>query len=276
MSRRVEGVYATVEEARAAVERLKDQGYSRDQISIVANADVRRSFSYQTDVDVSTDAGAGMGVGSDNRSVWEKIKDSFTMDENYNAADYATAGGDASTDPLSGYHEEIERGSVVVLVEEGVSTQAAGMRTDTHAVRDSHDDTIELREEHVDVDKQKVQTGEVSIGKRIVEETETVDVPVTHEEVTIERRPARGKHAAGEIDATDTEEIVVPVTEEQVTVDKDTHVAEEVNVRKETVTENKQVTEKVRREELDVDSTGDVHTEDARHLRDEDEGYTRR
>lgn len=47
---------------------------------------------------------------------------------------------------------------------------------------------LNLRKEELDIDKKRVQKGEVEISKEIVEEQKVVDVPVTHEEVVIERR----------------------------------------------------------------------------------------
>ena len=50
------------------------------------------------------------------------------------------------------------------------------------------DKKMSLRSEKLDIDKKKVKVGEVEFGKEIVEELKEVDVPVTHEEVVIERR----------------------------------------------------------------------------------------
>lgn len=47
---------------------------------------------------------------------------------------------------------------------------------------------IERREERLTVDKETEQIGSVRVGKRVVEETQSVDVPVKREELVIERR----------------------------------------------------------------------------------------
>jgi uncharacterized protein (TIGR02271 family) len=125
------------------------------------------------------------------------------------------------------------------------------------AVKDAYDRTIQLREERLKVDKSDVETGQVRVGKRVVSETKTIDVPVEREEVVIERRPASGRAARGEI-AGEGEEIVVPVKEERVTVSKQPIVTEEVSVGKRKVQDTHHVAETVRKEELDVDQEGDV------------------
>jgi len=124
------------------------------------------------------------------------------------------------------------------------------------AVKDAYDRTIQLREERLKVDKHATKTGEVKVGKRVVTEHKTIDVPVEREEVVIERRPASGRAtAAGDIQE---EEIVIPVKEEHVTVSKQPVVTEEVSVGKRKVQDTKHVAETVRKEELDVDQQGDV------------------
>ena len=123
------------------------------------------------------------------------------------------------------------------------------------AVKDAFDRTIQLREERLNVDKTSVKTGEVRVGKRVVTEHKTIDVPVEREEVVIERRPASGRAAGGDIAE---EEIVVPVKEERITVTKHPVVTEEVSVGKRKVQDTKHVAASVRKEELEVDEEGDV------------------
>src|SRR4030095_14821021 len=53
-------------------------------------------------------------------------------------------------------------------------------------VREGWDETLRLREEHLVATKERVQTGQVEIGKRVVEEKKTMEVPVTREEVIVE------------------------------------------------------------------------------------------
>ena len=135
-------------------------------------------------------------------------------------------------------------------------------RTD-RAVRDDNDEKIRLKEERLNVDKQNVKTGEVDIHKRTVEETRTIDVPVEREEVVIDRKPVKdGEVPAGDFDTdNDTDEIRIPIREEQVEVTKKPVVTEEVDIHKEKKHDTKHVSEEVRREELDVDTEGNVEVE---------------
>jgi uncharacterized protein (TIGR02271 family) len=118
---------------------------------------------------------------------------------------------------------------------------------------------MQLREEELQARKQEVETGRVQLGKDVVEEQRTLEVPVTREEVTIERRPVERRPAEGDIGTGERETIRVPVREERVEVEKQPVVYEEVGVAKQEVTETQQVSDTVRREEARLERQGDVN-----------------
>ena len=109
---------------------------------------------------------------------------------------------------------------------------------------------IPVIEERLNVSK-RVSTDEATIRKTPVTETKTVEVPVTHEEVSIERRPASGKGTADRPVDRETE-IKVPVSSEEVEVTKEPYVKEEVSIKKVPVTETRTVSDTVRGERVDV------------------------
>jgi uncharacterized protein (TIGR02271 family) len=116
---------------------------------------------------------------------------------------------------------------------------------------------VELREEELRVEKERVQAGEVRLRKEVVTEDRTIEVPVSREEVVIERRPAaQGKEAAGTID--EGEEVRIPLMEEEVRVEKTPVVREEVALKKRQVQDTEEVSETVRREEARIEQTGDA------------------
>jgi uncharacterized protein (TIGR02271 family) len=120
--------------------------------------------------------------------------------------------------------------------------------------------SVQLREERLRAEKETVRAGEVALRKEVVTEQKSIDVPVTHEEVVVERRPVEGRPAAG--DMREGEQIRVPVRDEQVRLDKQTVVTEEVSVGKRPVVETERVSGTVRREEAHVETTGDVIVRD--------------
>jgi uncharacterized protein (TIGR02271 family) len=118
--------------------------------------------------------------------------------------------------------------------------------------RDETGRVIQLSEEHLRAEKEEVDTGEVEIRKEVHTEQQQITVPVEHEEVVVERRPASGR-ASGDMKA---EQIRIPVKEERVKVTKEPVVKEEVTVGKRKVRENRTVGGTVRKEEVVVAPKG--------------------
>ena len=118
-------------------------------------------------------------------------------------------------------------------------------------------------EEELDVDKVSRQAGEVSVGKHVVEETKTIDVPVRREEIHVERHPVgasadRTHSVSGELDSSDAfqeDRITVPLMEEDVEVRKVARPVEEVEISKTQTEETRHVDGSVRREEFDIDDS---------------------
>jgi uncharacterized protein (TIGR02271 family) len=121
---------------------------------------------------------------------------------------------------------------------------------------------LQLREEELIARKRSVETGRVHVGKEVVSEQRTLEVPVTREEVTIERHPVERRPSDKPIEET-SRTIDVPIHEERVDVDKKAVVYEEVGVRKDQVTQTERVSGQVRREEARIEGAGDVSIRNA-------------
>lgn len=126
------------------------------------------------------------------------------------------------------------------------------------SVREGWDTTgqvLRLHKEELHADKQKVQAGEVSVRKEVVTETKTLEVPVTREEVVIERHTVTdGGISTGDLG--DGETIRIPVMEEQVTLQTTAVATEEVSIGKREIQETREVSGEVRHEEVVVDREG--------------------
>jgi uncharacterized protein (TIGR02271 family) len=138
------------------------------------------------------------------------------------------------------------------------ATHAMGMASPGTARMDTRaGETIELKEERLNVAKHPVETGEVRVHKEVHTENKTIEVPVEREEVVIERTPVHGRATTeGMLEG---EEIRIPVREEQVDVTKHAVVNEEVKVGKRIIQDTEKVTGQVRKEEIHVDQTGDAN-----------------
>jgi uncharacterized protein (TIGR02271 family) len=115
---------------------------------------------------------------------------------------------------------------------------------------------LKLREEQLNVQKQPVETGKARLRKDVVSEQQSVDVPVTHEEVYVERRPGSGQPSDTPIGEGETYR--VPVRDEQVTTSKQTVETGEVAMGKKQFQGTQRVSDTVQREEAHVEREGDL------------------
>jgi uncharacterized protein (TIGR02271 family) len=129
------------------------------------------------------------------------------------------------------------------------------LRSDSSRARSLDDEAAQrltLSEEELAIGKRRVPAGEVRLKKSVETEHVREDVPVTREEVEVERRPVTGGMRADNVDIGE-DEITVPVTEEEVVVEKRAVAKEEIVVSKREVEENRTVEADLRQERVDID-----------------------
>ena len=122
------------------------------------------------------------------------------------------------------------------------------------------DEAMTRSEEELRVGTQTRESGRVRLRKYVVTETQQVTVPVSREEVRVEREPITDANVedATSGPALSEEEHEVTLVEEEVVVEKRAVPKERVRLGTETVTEERQVSEEVRKEQIEVeDGTGD-------------------
>jgi uncharacterized protein (TIGR02271 family) len=309
----VVGVFHERDDAREAIEALKDDGFAADSISILSpDKKTTESMAAET----GTHAGSGAATGAVTGGVLGGIGGWLVgigalaipgVGPFIAAGAFATALGGAAIGAGVGaiagalvgmgvpkeeadyYEGEVKSGRTLVTVradgryddaqrilrEHGaydIESGAGGAQTRqvttgvvdgrpveaAAADRRSEGQTVQLRQEEIQARKTSVETGQVKLGKDVVEERKTLEVPVTREEAYVERHPVN-RPADRPIGTAANQTIEVPIREERVDVEKQPVVYEEVGVGKRQVTENERVSDTVRREELRVDRQGDVN-----------------
>src|SRR2546421_12571439 len=173
------------------------------------------------------------------QEAYEILRRNGAYDFNSGPSQMGGYGSTASTDQTAGY------------------TATAG--TDVQETGTEGEQTLKRREEQLRAQKQPVETGEARLRKDVVSELKSIDVPVTREEVYVERRPGSGQPTDQPIGEGETYR--VPVREEQVTVEKQPYVREEVAMGKRPVQETRQGSDTVRREEAHVERAGEVNVQ---------------
>jgi uncharacterized protein (TIGR02271 family) len=124
------------------------------------------------------------------------------------------------------------------------------------------DDAMTLSEERVNVGTQQVEAGRARLRKYVVTENVTETVPVSHEEVRVTREPITDANVGSALDgpAISEEEHEVTLHAERPVVEKEAVPVERVRLDTETVTEQQQVSETVRKEQVDTDGDGITDT----------------
>jgi uncharacterized protein (TIGR02271 family) len=120
------------------------------------------------------------------------------------------------------------------------------------------DDAMTRSEEELRVGKSEQERGRARLRKYVVTEEVQQTVPVRREEVRVEREPITDGNVDDALDgpAISEEEHEVVLHEEQPVVEKKAVPKERVRMDKESVTDEAQVSEEVRKERIEAD--GDI------------------
>lgn len=123
-------------------------------------------------------------------------------------------------------------------------------------------ETVVARDEQLNVGTERRESGQVRLRKHSYTDTETVEVPVSREEVVVEREPIDPSSPEAVRDGGD-EDVVVTTHEEVPVVDK-TATAEKVTVDKNTVRDTERVSGTVQHEDVEVDGDDTTTGRDGR------------
>ncbi len=278
----IAGLFRDPAQGERALAELKAAGFTRAEISEVnADSSTGESASSAYARDKSTTAGAspGRSAAASGQSFFS-AHDSSTGSFADELVDLGFSKRDA--------HDLVDgmlKGGALVSVDAGTrsdealqffSRYKADVRTAGSDNREStgygskaktdDEQQLRLRAEQLQVNKQRVAHGEVRLRKEVVTENQTIDVPVTREELVIDRHAVSGE-AADDDRIGDSKEVRIPLSREEVDVSKRTVATEEVSVGKREVQGTEQVTDTVRHEELRVDDSSGSVTEKDRNRR---------
>lgn len=159
-------------------------------------------------------------------------------------------GGDVGASASSYDYAEMETPTAAGSRRESYGETARTSELDGE--RSADEQNIRLYGEVLRVYTDRVNRGEARLRKEVHTTTQTVEVPVTREELVVERVPVTGEPVA-ESASFDEKEIRIPLSEERARVEKQPVVREEVRVGKKAVSDVETFNEQVRSEDLKVD-----------------------
>ncbi|MFP7734708.1 YsnF/AvaK domain-containing protein [Priestia aryabhattai] len=291
MTKNVIGTYDNEEAIVTAIQNLKTQGFQEKDLSLVTSKDI--------DKEDFLEVGSKEGIDvtkvettdqtHQDESIKDKIKHMFSPNH-----PKETHSDKARVEkrllnlgiPLTEagpYADDLQKGKVLLLVRANRETKtnpflenredspfAKGDSVYDKSLYGEHrehegnvpknaEEHIELKEEQLHVNKERVQTGEVQIDKDVLQKEETVNIPVEHDEVYVERRPVSDKRTNAQI-REDDETVRIPLEEEKVIVSKEPVVTEEVVVGKRRKEENEKVSETLKKEEVNIKNQENTFT----------------
>jgi uncharacterized protein (TIGR02271 family) len=215
--------------------------YTKDQVKDAPNLDPDGELSAEEEDRLYEHYGIGTGQAQADTEVTSGggMAGATTDSAAGGAAAGGAAAGGAAAGTTGGAHAEDDRGTV--------GHDVSGPTTDSAMTRS---------EEQLRVGTEKVQTGRARLRKYVVTENVTQSVPVSREEVRVEREPITDANAPAAQDgpAISEEEHEVVLTEERPVVQKEAVPVERVRVDKETVTGEEQISDEVRKEQIDLDT----------------------
>ena len=124
------------------------------------------------------------------------------------------------------------------------------------------DEAMTRSEERMHVSTATEETGRVRLRKYVVTETVTQSVPVSHEEVRLEREPITEANLGQAMDGPEIseEEHEVTLHAERPVIAKEAVPVERVRLAKEQVTGEETVSGELRKEQIETDTDGDTGT----------------
>ncbi len=131
------------------------------------------------------------------------------------------------------------------------------------------DGAMTRSEERLRVGTEQTEVGRARLRKYVVTENVTKTVPVSHEEVRLEREPITDANVGDAVDgpAISEEEHEVTLHAERPVTQTETVPVERVRLGTETVTEQQEVGGEIRKEQIDTDGIENAAAESERELR---------
>jgi len=283
MENTVIGVYDSYTEADAAVNELISAGFARDAVQLRP----------ETQTAASSQQGMGTAVRDQGTSTGSGIanffRSLFGMDEKREEHDiYAEAirrGShivtvDAPNEEMRDRAVEIMNRHDPVDIDERAThwrsqgwtgyNESAPMLSDAEIQQErqrygqrtgsTEQTTIPVVEEELRVGKREVQRGGVRVYQRVREQPVSEQVELREEHVNVQRQPVDRPATEADLAAFKEGTVEVRETAEEAVVAKTAHVVEEVNISKEATQRTEEISDTVRRTDVEVEQLSPTDT----------------
>ena len=222
--------------------------FGKDQVKNAPNHDPGREISIDDEKELFTYY--GISYGGDTVTA---TGGPGSGDTGYQSGTDTTTQSSTSTTGDSGYSTTDTTQSTAGTDRRDRSGDAGIVGRDTSGP--TTDDAMTRSEERLHVGTENREAGRARLRKYITSETVSQTVPVSHEELRVEREPITDANAGDALAGSDLteEEHEVTLHEERPVVAKETVPVERIRLDKETVTEQQTVSDEVRKENIELE-----------------------
>ncbi|WP_462266741.1 DUF2382 domain-containing protein [Mucilaginibacter sp.] len=237
MSHTVIGVFNYTSEAQEAKQYLSSNGFNSE------------------DVDIATQDGTASSTGDTGDRIGSFFSNLFTSDDDENVrSKYTEAGRKGTIVTVHARTSEQAMQAVEILDQYGAIDVNESSYQNEGRTGAANSGKIDVIEEELQVGKREVETGGVRLRSRIVERPVEESIRLREEHVNIERTAVN--RPATEADFAGFKEGTVEVTEhaERAVVAKEARVVEEVSLNKEVAEREETIRDTVRHTEVDTEN----------------------
>lgn len=263
MAQTVVGFFDDASEAREAVDRLLQKGFTRDNVDMTQNSGTQNT-SYVEDRSRDNDSESGItrffkslfGGDDDEADRYSRVAQNSTSivtvhaqskEEAERAADVLDECGAINVDERAAqYSNTSGRRTDESMSREAMGNREAGNRRET---------SIPRVEENLEVGKRTEERGGVRVRSRIVERPVEEHVRLREEHVNVERTPVNRPISGDEASRLQDRDIELTERAEVPVVNKQARVVEEVKVTKDVEERDEAIRDTVRNTEVDVQKT---------------------
>jgi stress response protein YsnF len=259
----VVAVFSDASDAQAAARELEASGFSEDEVFISSG------YRTETATDVESSHHEGGIAGWFKRVFGSDEETDRPYYENAVSSGHAVLSVDTTEDNIDTAADILSRHSPLDVHQEGdAGTSATGAATTKVSTDQSR--AIPVVEEDLRVGKRAVLKGGVRVYSRLVEQPVEETVNLQEERVRVERQPVNRPVRESDFRTGRDEVVEVQEFAEEPVVSKEARVVEEVRINKEATQRKETVKDTVRRTEVNVENLGEQSTKGVRSSFDDD------
>jgi len=253
MQKTVVGLFKSSDEAQNVKRDLINKGYAPEKIAIVANGATTEVRAAKQGMAASSETGIGEKISSFFRSLTGEEPD----ERDYYADEVRTGGAilavtvsDDRADQVADILEDYGAKSV----DEQVATPASTTSRTPGKAQDQR--AIPVVEEELKVGKRQIQRGGVRVYSHVTERPVEANVQLREEHVRVERRPVDRPATEADFNTARDQTLELTETAEEAVVGKTSRVVEEVIIGKEASERTETIKDTVRKSEVKVENVG--------------------